>query len=413
MHGSVRIVNREIPRAASLPNSTMIGVGITPEGIHQNYVVYELALDKAWHYKQINQRRWIMHYAQARYGFNSSEIEHAWRLLLKSVYAFKGQQNMRGKYTICRRPTLKWSPWTWYDYELVRKALGHFIAAVENEENENSLSSNQLFKRDLVDVTRQFLQNQADLLFLNITKAYMNQNVKRFSSYTSKFLELLTDLDSILATHGDFLLGRFIERAKTVAGDDEDELRQFEFNALNQITLWGPTGQILDYATKQWSGIVMDYYLPRWQLFFDQLKYSLEQRVAFNQGKFARDVFEQVELPFNLNRKVYPTEPKGEFRVLFSHINSIALFLSFCLPAGKFNIYRFVSFFTLSFHFSLSRLYLPLTSSSLVTVLWPEKKKLHAQSRKFTRCGGSALPQMVKYRKNKIVKKLSHSHFSM
>ena len=30
-----------------------------------------------------------------------------------------------------------------------------------------------------------------------------------------------------------------------------------------QITLWGPSGNILDYAAKQWSGLIDAYYLPR------------------------------------------------------------------------------------------------------------------------------------------------------
>ena len=30
-----------------------------------------------------------------------------------------------------------------------------------------------------------------------------------------------------------------------------------------QITLWGPNGEILDYAAKQWSGLFVAYYTPR------------------------------------------------------------------------------------------------------------------------------------------------------
>ena len=32
---------------------------------------------------------------------------------------------------------------------------------------------------------------------------------------------------------------------------------------LFQLTLWGPNGQILDYAAKQWSGLFRAYYTPR------------------------------------------------------------------------------------------------------------------------------------------------------
>ena len=38
----------------------------------------------------------------------------------------------------------------------------------------------------------------------------------------------------------------------------------FLFNAKNQITLWGPHGEINDYSTRQWNGVVGDYQYVRW-----------------------------------------------------------------------------------------------------------------------------------------------------
>lgn len=324
MHGSVRFVNVEIPRAASIMNSTMVGVGLTPEGIHQNYVVYEFALEKAWNYKEINHKRWIKSYAKVRYGFESSEIEHAWMLLLKSVYFFEGNENIRGKYTYCRRPSLKITPWKWYDEKFVRKALQHFIAGITPETNMNSL-----LKRDLVDLTRQFLQNQADNIYSSLTKAFKEKNLQQVSSLSQQFIELLIDLDAILGTHEDFLLGKFLQKAKNLANGNDDEEKQFEFNARNQITLWGPSGQIVDYATKQWNGIARDYYLPRWNLFFDQLKTSLTKRSPFNQTKFQQDVLQQVEIPFNLDRKIYSTESKGKCNSFHRKIISFFNFFIF------------------------------------------------------------------------------------
>ena len=34
----------------------------------------------------------------------------------------------------------------------------------------------------------------------------------------------------------------------------------------SQVTLWGPNGEIDDYAAKNWAGLVQGYYLPRWQV---------------------------------------------------------------------------------------------------------------------------------------------------
>ena len=35
----------------------------------------------------------------------------------------------------------------------------------------------------------------------------------------------------------------------------------FEYNARNQITLWGPNGEIVDYANKQWAGNLIYFFL--------------------------------------------------------------------------------------------------------------------------------------------------------
>jgi alpha-N-acetylglucosaminidase len=55
-----------------------------------------------------------------------------------------------------------------------------------------------------------------------------------------------------------------------------------EYNARNQITLWGPTGQINDYASKQWAGLIGTYYLPRWQMFTQYLVDVKNNGTTFN-----------------------------------------------------------------------------------------------------------------------------------
>lgn len=312
MHGNIQVVNSEIPRAANeLTNSTMVGVGITPEGIFQNYVVYQFTLEKAWNYNKINHKKWIKLYARTRYGLDredaaTSMAERAWMHLLKSVYAYGGKGANHGKYIYCRRPTLKYNSWKWYDEKYVQKALVKMLTIADINEKNN------LYRRDLVDLTRQLLQIQAETIHTKIVESFKKRNMQLFTTVSKLFLDLLRDLDALLATHEDFLLGKFLEGAKAIANITSDQQAQYEFNARNQITLWGPHGEIIDYATKQWNGIVMDYYLPRWSLFLQQLKLSLEQKVPFNQSKFQQDVFNQVELPFNHDTKIYSTVATGK-----------------------------------------------------------------------------------------------------
>ena len=65
--------------------------------------------------------------------------------------------------------------------------------------------------------------------------------------YSQKLLGLLLDVDKLLATDEHFLLGVWLENAKNMSTSDE-ERRLYEYNARNQITLWGPDGNVCAYV---------------------------------------------------------------------------------------------------------------------------------------------------------------------
>lgn len=110
----------------------MLGFGITPEGINQNYVMYEFALERGWDQTPVDTHKWMDHYVHSRYGAEvNQEARTAWdhlrvRINLRrnllmgtykikinslaqtSVYSFAGNSAIRGKYVICRRPGTKY-----------------------------------------------------------------------------------------------------------------------------------------------------------------------------------------------------------------------------------------------------------------------------------------------------------------
>lgn len=47
--------------------------------------------------------------------------------------------------------------------------------------------------------------------------------------------------------------------------------KAFLFSAKNQVTLWGPNGEINDYSAREWAGLTGDYYYGRWELYFKTL----------------------------------------------------------------------------------------------------------------------------------------------
>ena len=64
--------------------------------------------------------------------------------------------------------------------------------------------------------------------------------------YSQELLELLLNIDKLLATDEHFLLGVWLESAKNMSTGDQ-ERRLYEYNARNQITLWGPDGNVCSW----------------------------------------------------------------------------------------------------------------------------------------------------------------------
>jgi len=79
--------------------------------------------------------------------------------------------------------------------------------------------------------------------------------------------------DSLLRTRSEFILGTWLAAAKAM-GHTEEEKNLCEKNARTLMTYWGPDDpatDVHDYAYKEWSGLLEDYYLPRWEMFIEDL----------------------------------------------------------------------------------------------------------------------------------------------
>ena len=88
------------------------------------------------------------------------------------------------------------------------------------------------------------------------TKAFEQKDLDSLLENSKEVLDLLLNLDDLLGSHEYFLLGKWLKEANSIPGSNENDRKLYEYNARNQITLWGPKGEIIDYATKQWNGLV-------------------------------------------------------------------------------------------------------------------------------------------------------------
>lgn len=167
LFGAVERVNAGPFDAQKFPGSTLVGLGIAPEGIEQNPAIYELMAELAWRKEAVNLTEWATLYARRRYGNTSESLGLAWRLLFGSVYncTIPGYKN-HNRSPLVHRPSLKMQTDLWYDPRDVYEAWKLLLGAAP------ALISVDAFRYDLVDVTRQALQLLTGQFYEEIRDAF-------------------------------------------------------------------------------------------------------------------------------------------------------------------------------------------------------------------------------------------------
>ncbi|RUS83854.1 hypothetical protein EGW08_008395 [Elysia chlorotica] len=306
LYGAISSINEGPPKARSFPNSTMVGIGMTPEGIHQNEVIYEFMAENSWRTKPRDVNTWVSSFAQQRYGQKNEYVDEAWKLLMGSVYNATDGHRDHDLAMITKRPDLKYdvSSDLWYNPEDLFKAWDGFVNA------SHALQGSRLFHYDIADISRNSLQVLAMTFFTDMVKAYKAKDIDAIKKSGTSMSELLTDLNHLLCSNERFLLGLWIADAHSWAVDSSEKAL-LEYNARNQITLWGPNGEIHDYASKQWCGVMTDVYRARWEFFSDWLVQLVNNKTSWDSYIFNENILKAVEAPWTFSTYPQSTKPSG------------------------------------------------------------------------------------------------------
>jgi len=241
----------------------VVGYGISPEGIENNEVVYELLTKMAWTSGDLNIRAYFPEYTRQRYGKTDNTIVDAWMNLLGTVYSTNNEHPLN---LYQARPPYS-SNVNRHDEPGFDQAADLFIKSIDQ------FGTSPLFKTDLAQVITQYTGNKVDILLqraLDLHKLGLATESKR--AFDRAF-ELLLMMDGLTSTMPDQRLERLIENARKF-GYTKEESDYYEANAKRQLTQWGNsnTPVLHEYASKVWSGLIRSYYLGRWSAYAKSLQ---------------------------------------------------------------------------------------------------------------------------------------------
>ncbi|XP_020532861.1 alpha-N-acetylglucosaminidase isoform X2 [Jatropha curcas] len=345
MYGILDAISSGPVDARVSENSTMVGVGMCMEGIEHNPVVYELMSEMAFRSEKVQVLEWLKSYSRRRYGKAVHHVEAAWKILHRTIYNCTDGIADHNTDFIVKFPD--WDPSAnsgsevskeveihsflpipgtrrflfqepnsklprahlWYATQEVVNALQLFLDAG------NDLLGSLTYRYDLVDLTRQVLSKLANQAYIDSIIAFQRKDANALNLHSRKFIQLIKDIDLLLASDDNFLLGTWLKSAKELAVNPS-EMRQYEWNARTQVTMWYDTtktnqSKLHDYANKFWSGLLKDYYLPRASIYFDHLLKSLKGNKKFKIEEWRKEWIE-FSNKWQADTKLYPMKAKGD-----------------------------------------------------------------------------------------------------
>lgn len=279
------------------------GFGISPEGIDNNEVVYELLSDLSWTTKFIDVKLWIQDFAKQRYGIYNDHASKAWSALLGTVYSSNRTHSMN---LYQSRP-----PYS-------SKVNVPYSQSIESETEEllkaaDQLSKSPLYKTDLAMIVTQYAGNQVDFLLTRAMELHQLGMISQSHNAFENAFELMLMMDGLTATAVNQKLETQIENARKVSKNkEESDFYETDVKRIN--SQWGNEKTLVlhDYAAKVWSGMIRDYYMPRWKNYaaslrdtsnfnFDEFEYNWIQTPGLKSKapitgdivKFAKALFEQ------------------------------------------------------------------------------------------------------------------------
>ncbi|MBO7239361.1 MAG: alpha-N-acetylglucosaminidase [Bacteroidaceae bacterium] len=281
------------------------GIAAAPEAIEQTPIAYDLVFQLPWMGSKPDVKEWVKNYATARYGVENAEAQAAWDLLRQGPLNY-GADAIQGPVedVWAARPNLDANAASTWGSTLSKKHGSNvrpdatytkerqqmLIEATYKLLAQNGAITGDInvsnYNYDIVELGGAVMADYAHYLLLGIKAAKEAAGDafvtdEKYIARKNAFLALIADVDEFKGTNLNFRLGKWTQEARDAAaeavalGATSANADWYEYNnARTLITTWGDyaqnnSGGLRDYSYRSWQGLLKDYYLPRWEYYFN------------------------------------------------------------------------------------------------------------------------------------------------
>lgn len=303
INGDIKDISMKMDRVLAQAPGECSGVGCTLEGLDVNLQAFEYTLSRGWE-KNCSDSLWVERLADRHLGYADEANREAWNILNKDILNghIKKGTNLTARPSI--KPRYKWSvvdkP---YPNERLLDVWKLLVSV--------GPAQAPAFRFDCVNVARQCMSNLFRDLYLESVEAYYSGDAKLIAENHALMNSLMEDLDTLVASDRYFLLGKWVADARGW-GASEEEKTYYETDARRILSTWGDKGKnLVDYANREWNGLISTYYAPRWDKFMTDLQAACEAGEEFDEKAF-RSWSEEFEWEWATKPLSFTAEPQGD-----------------------------------------------------------------------------------------------------
>lgn len=257
--------------------SNAVGTGLFFDSDGCNPLFYNLAAEMLTKDEKTDLDDYFLSYSVRRYG--TKDYAEFLSSFQKLCYNRNSVLNLAS--AVCARPCTELyhtAPFDTFEIPYDNKELFALLKSALDSGNK----MNELFRKDAQDIMRQVLSNVLYPIYQQTVACFRNKAVEPFEKTTNAFVEIMTDIDRLLKTVPETNMFTHIQSARQL-GDTKEVNQNLEVNFMMYHTSFGPikNSVLFDTNWREWGGMVKDFYLKRWYIFFRMMASYFEKPKKF------------------------------------------------------------------------------------------------------------------------------------